>query len=351
MAATTISVRPTNGVSFGLDYTVTAQDVIDRSILFDFGVEYPLTPIVSIKDSTGAAKALTGLQITSHPTSGAILLDEAITEAVAEVSTITAILNDVISSEAEVTTVGCLANTSGSLNGKYFTISSPTVDYYVWYSTDGTGVDPSVADHTGINVDLPAGDSTDAEVASATEVVLDAYSGSAVFSSTATLADLEITNLVEGDATDATAGDSGFSITIDNQGVDANAGTLNGKYFLISSPTVNYYVWLSTDGTGVDPEVATRTGINVDLPAGDSTADEVAEAIQAVLDAHAAFSATVDTDTVTVTNAVAGAATNVGAGDSGFTVEVDTAGADEVDGSTFDFVEDDVISIIAQRTY
>lgn len=223
MAATTISVRPTKGVSFGLDYTVTAQDVIDRSILFDFGVDYPLTPIVSIKSSAGAAKALTGLQITSHPTSGAILLDEAITEAIAEISTVEAV-----------------ANTSGSLNG---------------------------------------------------------------------------------------------------------------TYFLISSPTVNYYVWLSTDGTGVDPEVATRTGINVDLPAGDSTADEVAEAIQAVLDAHSAFSATVETDTVTVTNAVAGAATDVGAGDSGFTVAVDTAGADEVDGSTFDFAENDVISIIAQRTY
>lgn len=57
------------------------------------------------------------------------------------------------------------------------------------------------------------------------------------------------------------------------------------------------------------------------------------------------------TISVRPTNAVAGAATNVGAGNSGFTVAVDTAGADEVDGSTFDFAENDVISIIAQRTY
>jgi len=221
MATTTITAKRTNGVSIGMDYAVTAQDAIDRSILFDFGLDYDLVPSLTIKN-TDALKAPTGLQIT-RPAKGQILLEEGITLAVAESST-----------------VECVANTTGGLNGTYFLVSSTSVNYYVWYSTDGTGVDPAVATRTGINVDLPAGDSTDAEVAAAT---------------------------------------------------------------------------------------------------------------QTILDAHAAFIATVEDAIVTVTNSVAGAATNVGAGDSGFTVAVVTAGADEIDASTYDFVAGDVLSIIVQRDY
>lgn len=37
------------------------------------------------------------------------------------------------------------------------------------------------------------------------------------------------------------------------------------KYFLISSATINYYVWFTVDGVGQDPAVATKTGIQIYL--------------------------------------------------------------------------------------
>lgn len=86
---------------------------------------------------------------------------------------------------AQAITIKTLANTSGSLNGKYFTVSAPLEDegddtvYYIWFSTDGSGVDPNPdAGWTGINVDLPAGDSTVYEVA---EAISDTLNSGLVF--------------------------------------------------------------------------------------------------------------------------------------------------------------------------
>lgn len=44
-----------------------------------------------------------------------------------------------------------------------------------------------------------------------------------------------------------------------------------GQYFLYSSKTVDYYAWFSVNGGGVDPAVASRTGIEVPLTTGMTT--------------------------------------------------------------------------------
>jgi L-serine dehydratase len=38
-----------------------------------------------------------------------------------------------------------------------------------------------------------------------------------------------------------------------------------GDYFLLSSPTTDYYVWFTLEGAGADPAVGGRSGIRVDL--------------------------------------------------------------------------------------
>jgi hypothetical protein len=107
------------------------------------------------------------------------------------------------------------------------------------------------------------------------------------------------------------------------------ASTLtSGDYFLISSgnDVVDYYVWFDIDDAGSSPAISGKTAIEVDVAAGD-TAAQVATKLKVVLDAHADFSATVDTATVTITNAAAGITTVIADSNTGFTFATTTYGA------------------------
>jgi len=116
------------------------------------------------------------------------------------------------------------------------------------------------------------------------------------------------------------------------------SASLGGKYFLISAyatatsllPT-DYYVWFDVDAGSSDPEVADRTGIEIDISA-DDTAATVASAVETVLEAlnsSATFDITIagaGSNEMTITHLVGGAVANVAAGDSGFTIATDTPG-------------------------
>jgi len=71
-----------------------------------------------------------------------------------------------------VSTVTCEAD-AGALNSTYWTISSPTTDYYVWYNVGGAGVDPAIVGSTGIEVAVAAL-ATANQVATATAAAIDA---------------------------------------------------------------------------------------------------------------------------------------------------------------------------------
>lgn len=102
------------------------------------------------------------------------------------------------------------------------------------------------------------------------------------------------------------------------------SSSLNNKYFLfetISSAGVKTprYAWFNVGGAGVDPGVSGRTGHAVAFTAN-STADQVASAIQAVLTAVADLGATVLTNVVTATSDNFGNVEDATAGNSGFTL-------------------------------
>ena len=86
------------------------------------------------------------------------------------------------------------------------------------------------------------------------------------------------------------------------------AGSLNGTYWNLSSPTADYYVWYNVGGTGTDPALAGRTGIEVNITSG-ATADQVAAATQATIQALADFDASAAGAVLTITNATSGVAT------------------------------------------
>lgn len=129
---------------------------------------------------------------------------------------------------------------------------------------------------------------------------------------------------------------AGDRVLVKNQGAVAEVSAINftglttaglaGKYFTIDSTTVPYYVWFDLNDGSSDPAPNGKTGIEVNIATGDSDAD-IAGKVQAVLNNHLAFSATLATATVNVTNLVSGPATNATAGDSDAVVSTTTQGA------------------------
>ena len=107
------------------------------------------------------------------------------------------------------------------------------------------------------------------------------------------------------------------------------ASSLNNKYVLFETITALgvrtlRYIWFNVGGAGVDPGIAGRTA-HVVAFAANSTADQVAAAIQAVMTAVADLGATVLTNVVTVTSDNPGNLTQT-AGNSGFAVATTTPG-------------------------
>lgn len=120
-----------------------------------------------------------------------------------------------VASETETTEITTVADSTNSLNGTYFTIDTIDTSYYVWFKTSGgVETDPAVSGKTGVKVEI-ATDATNAQVATAVAAALDLLTG---FDSAATLNVVTTVTVVGGSTPDATAGDSGFSVAITDQG-------------------------------------------------------------------------------------------------------------------------------------
>lgn len=83
--------------------------------------------------------------------------------------------------------------------------------------------------------------------------------------------------IAEGVVTAANAGNSGFAVTADTGTpltsarftiLTTSSTGLAGKYFEASSGVGNYYIWFKVAGSGSDPAIGGRTGIEVDVPTG-----------------------------------------------------------------------------------
>jgi hypothetical protein len=120
----------------------------------------------------------------------------------------------------EITEVTAEADVEGSLDATYFLLNSAedSTEYYVWFNVDGASIDPAPALLTGIEVAIAEDD--DAEtVAAALAAAIDA---NADFSASADEDKVIITNADVGDTTDAADNDTGFSISVLQQGDDAD---------------------------------------------------------------------------------------------------------------------------------
>jgi len=103
-----------------------------------------------------------------------------------------------------VDSVTCGAGSTAGLAGSYWTLSSPTNDYYAWYTVDGAGADPAPAGRTAIPIAVLSTD-TAAQVATKTAAALAAVTGTP-FTASAVGADVTITDTANGPATAPAAG-------------------------------------------------------------------------------------------------------------------------------------------------
>ncbi|MFV9615888.1 MAG: flagellar hook-associated protein FlgL [Gammaproteobacteria bacterium] len=105
------------------------------------------------------------------------------------------------------------------------------------------------------------------------------------------------------------------------------AGSLDGKYLTLSSPSTDYYVWYNVDDNSAEPAVADRIGIEVNIASG-ALASVVADKTAAAIKNIVGLGAELSDDKVTVTNAAAGDVVNSVDNDSGFSITTITQGTD-----------------------
>ncbi len=120
-----------------------------------------------------------------------------------------------ITATAEVSAITCVADTAGSLAGKYFLISGGDsgVDYYVWYFVSGSGADPNIVGRTGIQVNIST-NAANTAVATATAAALNAGDWTA----SASGATVTTTAVLAGFTKDVGNGTSGFTTSVTTQG-------------------------------------------------------------------------------------------------------------------------------------
>lgn len=146
-----------------------------------------------------------------------------------------------------------ISNTSLPTAGHYFTFTSQTApstqtNYYVWFRINGSGSDPTPGG-TGIRVDLLSTYNSD-DVALAVAMAL--------------------------------GGSEATQITF-----TAASAITSGRYWTFGTPNLNeYYVWYKKGGSGTDPAIAGKIGIEVDIGSSDTAAQVTTKTQTAINSAY-----------------------------------------------------------------
>ncbi len=226
-----------------------------------------------------------------------------------------------------------VSGVASNLNSTYFILWSGNnaVKGVVWMNVNGEGIQPVVSGSPlYIPIAIPASE-TIANIASALLGVQSA-GGGLLWNVNASPTQSIFYAQVTGPTTDIADGavPTGFTFSVAVQGQNAGAHLLNSEYFFINDSIADgaaaYYVWFDT-GTGVDPALAGKTGIQVVIAPGDSAAN-VSAALQAALAGSALAATAVDlTGAVQVTNTSGGPYTPASDHNTAFTFAITGGGS------------------------
>lgn len=165
--------------------------------------------------------------------------------------------------QQETFKVACVADVSDSLDGKYFTFSSPSADFYVWISTDAA-VDPALAGKTAIPVTAATNDSA-ATIAGLIKTAVNANDN---FHAAVDPCDTNTVIIMAKDSGAAAAAAdglltsaTGFTITVLREGSKLEMGSLDGDIELALTEDL---LDVTSHQTGTQILTALRTGRNID---------------------------------------------------------------------------------------
>lgn len=160
----------------------------------------------------------------------------------------------------QVQKITCVADVSSSLNNKYFIIYEGSNKYLVWYNVASGGTDPNITGYTSAPVAISA-NATAAQVATATELVIEALSG---LNSTVDGAVITVTATNYGYSTpahDSQAAKTGFAFELVTTGdLFESVGLLDGNVEVSGLSRSPVDVKSHQSGSSVIAQIQTGSG-------------------------------------------------------------------------------------------
>lgn len=259
-----------------------------------------------------------------------------------------------INANPEVTRITCLADAgvfevqsltfvafASMAQGDYVVLQNKAgTKFAIWFDKDNNGTAPTgaayVASDVQIEVNITTGDTAaqvttkayDAIVAAGTLVDLTiSQFSSTVLYFTAT----KLGNVVAPDPHNSN--DSGVGSITTATVTGGVASSLQNKYFVMRNPAGTVYnAWFNINGEGIDPN---PTGTEIECACdGGASASSMASSIATAINANSNFKSWAQDGYLYVANEATGNATDVSAGDSGFTIlkiQDGSAGYENVD--------------------
>ncbi len=220
--------------------------------------------------------------------------------------------------------------------GEFLHFVDPSGEKFaVWFDVDAAGTEPNGVIYTAadqkiqVDIVLTGTPTTAIEVAALVKVGLEADEDFVEFDIVDNLdGSLTFTANLLGNPANAAgyAEDETASTTIlETVNASGVASSLQNTFLAFQDNDNDaFYAWFNVNGEGADP-TETGTGIEVAIATG-ASASAVAAALAAAVHAHAEFEADSNGARCRISTVGSGVATNIGAGDSGFTVSVQSEG-------------------------
>lgn len=215
---------------------------------------------------------------------------------------------------------------ASALDGKYFILQDEVGSVAFWIDVDDSGTSaPSHGADRAVEITTIASEDDLATVGTAiyTAVVADSKFEAGVDNADGSFT---VRSTTYGVKSAASAGDSGFNVSESVAGVDSS---LDGKYFVLQDVNGSVAFWIDVDDSGTSaPSHGADRAVEITTVTSAMTAAQVAGVVATAVNADSKFGATASDTVVTVTNVDLKALTDAADGDTGFSFETTTQGAD-----------------------
>lgn len=166
--------------------------------------------------------------------------------------------------------VTCITPVTGLSGGESFNMSSPSINYYVWFTVNAVGVDPAISGRTGIEIDLPTA-YTEEEAVTAIAAAMDLEADFSALASTDGLSVAVKAIALGAPLTALGDTDSGFTLEVDRAGFGGDLGKTKGPVELTFESTL-FDVTTNQTGTSLQDQIIQGTSASASMELLEMTA-------------------------------------------------------------------------------